>query len=133
MSETLDCEVLVIGSGPGGATTALLLAQAGHDVLMVEEGAHYSIDSAPSYSIEEMDQKYRNGGLNSTFGKTNVTYLEGRCVGGGSEINAALYHRPKVSTLEGWAERYALQDFDLDALWTHFEWVEEQMSVSRRG
>jgi choline dehydrogenase-like flavoprotein len=131
MSETLDCEVLVIGSGPGGATTALMLARAGHDVVMVEEGGHFSIDSAPSYSIEEMDQKYRNGGLNSTFGKTNVTYLEGRCVGGGSEINAALYHRPKVSTVEGWAERYAIQDFDLDELWTHFEWVEEQMSVSR--
>ena len=131
MSTTLDCEVLVIGSGPGGATTALLLAEAGLDVLIVEEGGHYSIDSAPSSSIEEMDQKYRNGGLNSTFGKTNVTYLEGRCVGGGSEINAALYHRPKVTTLEAWAERYQLEDFDLDELWTHFEWVEEQMSVSR--
>ena len=33
-----DCEVLVVGSGAGGATTAALLAEAGLDVLIVEEG-----------------------------------------------------------------------------------------------
>ncbi len=33
-----DCQVLVIGSGAGGATTAALLAEAGLDVLVVEEG-----------------------------------------------------------------------------------------------
>ena len=34
----LDAKVLVIGSGPGGAMTAHVLAQGGHDVLVVEEG-----------------------------------------------------------------------------------------------
>ena len=33
-----DCDVLVIGSGAGGATTAATLAVAGHEVLIVEEG-----------------------------------------------------------------------------------------------
>lgn len=74
--------------------TACLAAEAGRDVLVLEEGAHHPIDSAPSFSLAEMDQKYRNAGLNVTFGGTSITYLEGRCVGGGSEINAALYHRP---------------------------------------
>ena len=34
-----ECELLVIGSGAGGATTAALLAEAGRDVLIVEEGS----------------------------------------------------------------------------------------------
>ena len=34
----MDAEVLVIGSGAGGATTAAVLAEAGFDVLIVEEG-----------------------------------------------------------------------------------------------
>ena len=42
---TLDCDILVVGSGPGGATAAALLAEAGHDVLMVEEGAHHRLPS----------------------------------------------------------------------------------------
>ena len=74
---TRQTQVLVVGSGPGGATTSALLAEAGHDVLMVEEGPDLRVDSAPNYSAQEMSQKYRNHGLNTTFGKTGVTYIEG--------------------------------------------------------
>lgn len=129
--ETVDCEVLVIGSGPGGATTAALLAEAGLDVVLVEEGPDLGIESAPSYSIAEMNQKYRNGGLTATFGKTPVTYIEGRCVGGASEINAALYHRPLAETLRNWQLQYQIDDFDPDQLWPFFEAVERETSVSR--
>jgi len=31
-------QIVVVGSGPGGAITACLLAEAGRDVLLVEEG-----------------------------------------------------------------------------------------------
>ncbi|NNM69168.1 MAG: NAD(P)-binding protein [Gallionella sp.] len=34
------CEVLVIGGGPAGSTIAALLAQRGHDVLMLEKSKH---------------------------------------------------------------------------------------------
>ncbi|MEY2444807.1 MAG: hypothetical protein QOE00_1387, partial [Ilumatobacteraceae bacterium] len=34
----LDADVLVIGSGAGGATTAAVLAEEGFDVLIAEEG-----------------------------------------------------------------------------------------------
>ncbi len=125
-----DCQVLVIGSGPGGATTAALLAEAGHDVLMVEEGGHFGHDSAPAYSMAEMDQKYRNGGLTPAFGQTKVTYVEGRCVGGGSEINAALAHPPMARTLEDWRQRFQIADFGVDPLAAHFEAVERECFVS---
>ena len=47
----ITCEVLIIGSGPGGASTAALLAEAGRDVVLIEEGGNYSIDSAPNYTL----------------------------------------------------------------------------------
>ena len=115
-AERWNCDVLVVGSGPGGATTSCLLAEAGRDVLVVEEGRHLSLDSAPSYSLDEMNQKYRNGGLTTTFGSTNVTYIEGRCVGGASEINAALYHRPLPETLEEWRRDYRISSFSPESL-----------------
>jgi choline dehydrogenase-like flavoprotein len=130
---TRQTRILVVGSGPGGATTAALLAEAGHDVLMVEEGPDLRVDSAPNYSAQEMSQKYRNHGLNTTFGKTGVTYIEGRCVGGASEINAALYHRPHAETLDGWRRDFSIDDFGMQALERYFVEIEEELSVSRRA
>jgi choline dehydrogenase-like flavoprotein len=128
---TIECDLLVIGSGPGGATTACLAAEAGRDVLLVEEGSHHRLTSAEPFSLEEVDQKYRNAGLTPTFGKTAVTYIEGRCVGGGSEINAALCHMPTEQMLEEWASRYRLDEFGARALEPYFEEVKRDLSVSR--
>ena len=128
----LDCEVLVVGSGPGGAMTSSLLAEAGFDVLMVEEGRHHSVDSSKSYTLDEMNQKYRNGGLTSTLGNVNVTYIEGKCVGGASEINAALYHRPLAETLETWRRDFQIDDFEVQDLMDHFETIEGELGVSTR-
>ena len=131
--KTRQAQILVVGSGPGGATTAALLAEAGHDVLMVEEGPDLRVDSAPNYSAQEMSQKYRNHGLNTTFGKTGVTYIEGRCVGGASEINAALYHRPHAETLDAWRRDFRIDDFGMQALEPYFVEVERELSVSDRA
>ena len=37
---SVPCDILVIGGGPAGATAAALLAEAGHDVVLVEKSAH---------------------------------------------------------------------------------------------
>ncbi len=39
-SETLDCDVFVVGGGPAGATTATLLAQQGYRVIVVDKDHH---------------------------------------------------------------------------------------------
>ena len=88
-----SAEVVVIGSGPGGAVTATMCAEAGKSVLLIEEGRNLPLESAPHFSREEILQKYRNAGINIGLGKTKLAYVEGRCVGGGSEINRGLYHR----------------------------------------
>ena len=40
MSAGFDCDVLVVGGGPAGATLATLLAERGRDVLMLEKDHH---------------------------------------------------------------------------------------------
>jgi choline dehydrogenase-like flavoprotein len=132
MRRVVDTDVLVIGSGPGGATTAALLAEAGLDVLLVEEGDHHAVDSTPDHSIEQMDQKWRNGGLTKALGDPGVSYIEGRCVGGASESNAGLYHPPFPDGLEAWAETHQLPDFGADALAPFLAQVESELGVSRR-
>ena len=129
-TQTVDTQVLVIGSGPGGACAAARLAEEGWDVLLLEEGEDLPLDSAPAYSFEEMRQKYRGGGLTTTIGSTNVTYVEGMCVGGGSEINSGLYHRPRAETMNQWARDYQIQDFSYESLRPYFERVEADHHIS---
>lgn len=38
--ETVQCDVLVIGGGPAGSTAAALLAERGHDVLLLDKDEH---------------------------------------------------------------------------------------------
>ncbi len=45
-----SAEVVVVGSGPGGALAAMLLAEAGIDTLLLEEGEGFSNGSLPAHS-----------------------------------------------------------------------------------
>ncbi len=121
---------IVIGSGPGGSLTACLLAEAGHKVLLVEEGPYVRQEEVGSYSIKEMETKYRDGGLTVALGPTTVSYVEGRCVGGGSEINSGLYHRTPLEVLDRWRHEYKIDSFDDADLIPHFEACERDLRVS---
>jgi len=108
--DSLRAKIAVIGSGPGGAVTAALLAEAGRDVLILEEGRHLPLESCEPFTVAEMEQKYRNGGLTPAFGQPKIAYVEGRCAGGGSEINSGLYHRVPDDILERWRAEYQLAE-----------------------
>lgn len=120
MTGDLSADIVVIGSGPGGAVAATLFAEAGKSVLMLEEGEDLPLDSAAHFSREEILQKYRTGGIGVAFGRDKVAYVEGRCVGGGSEINRGLYHRTPEHVLERWRRDFAVDDLTTDGLAPHF-------------
>ncbi len=126
----LRAEIVVVGSGPGGAITACLLAEAGRDVLLVEEGDHLPLSSCEPFTREEMLQKYRNGGQTVALGKNKIAYVEGRCVGGGSEINSGLYHRTPPELLEQWQSEFEVEGLSEKEMLPHFEQCERDLSVS---
>lgn len=126
----INCNIAVVGSGPGGAITACLLAEAGYDVLLIEEGSFLGLASCTPFSLAEMEQKYRNGGITAAMGATKVQYVEGRCVGGGSEINSGLYHRTPPEILEKWRQEYQVEALEPRDLLPHFEACEQDVTVS---
>ncbi|WP_054441231.1 GMC family oxidoreductase N-terminal domain-containing protein [Novosphingobium sp. ST904] len=126
-------EVLVIGSGPGGAVSGTLFAQAGHRVTMVEEGQHLPLEAAPHFSREEMLLKYRNAGVGVALGRHKLAWVEGRCVGGGSEVNRGLYHRTPAYVLDDWRRRFDVRDLDLAGMTPHFAACEAIAKVEYAG
>ena len=123
-------EVLVIGSGAGGATTAATLASAGREVLVVEEGPWIDPDEIEDFSMQEMVVKYRHHGPSAALGAPPIAYAEGRCVGGSTEVNSGLWHRLPDDLVEEWAGTYDIDEFSPKALAAYAERVEEQQSVA---
>jgi choline dehydrogenase-like flavoprotein len=123
-------EVAVIGSGPGGAVTACMLAEGGRDVALLEEGAYRRLDSCEPFTGAEMAQKYRCGGVTMAMGRTRIAYAEGRCVGGGSEINSGLYHRTPPEILAEWQQEFQAEGLAERELSPFFEACERDVSVS---
>jgi choline dehydrogenase-like flavoprotein len=130
-AETLDTDVLVIGSGAGGAVTASTLARAGRNVTILEEGPWVDPDALEPFSLQEMVAKYRHGGSCAALGRPAIAYAEGRCVGGSTEINSGLYHRLPPELAEEWQREYQIEEFGADALDHYAQRIEEQLGVSR--
>lgn len=127
---TRRVDVVVVGSGPGGAVTARRLAEAGLEVVVLEEGDDVAQGEVEPYSLEQMRRQYRGGGLTAALGNPSVAYTEGRGVGGGSEVNSALYHRPPVDLLEQWSRAFDIADLDAASLAPWHEHVERELHVS---
>ncbi len=108
---TLDCDVLVIGSGAGGASVATTICEAGYDVIMLEEGPYLDAAHAPSSLPTSFKRMWRGNGVLAALGPTPVAYAEGRCVGGGTEINSAIFQRAPDQLLDSWAKTYSIADF----------------------
>ena len=126
----LSTDILVIGSGAGGATTAARLAAAGRQVTVVEEGPWIDPDEVEPFSLEEMVLKYRHRGSCATLGTPPIAYAEGRCVGGSTEVNSGLWHRLPDHLVEEWATTYAIDEFSPAALAGYAQRVEEDQTVS---
>jgi choline dehydrogenase-like flavoprotein len=130
MTTTLQTEVLIIGSGAGGAVTAARLAAGGRQVTIVEEGPWVSPDAVEPFSLEEMVAKYRHLGSSAALGAPPIAYAEGRCVGGSTEINSGLWHRLPRYLSDEWRQTYRIEAFTAETLDHYAAQVEEDQSVS---
>ncbi len=104
----VTADVVVVGTGAGGAAIGATLAEAGVDVVFVEEGGYHPTSSFNPYLEESLPRLWRDAGTSVIFGKSNFLYAEGRCVGGSTVINGAMTYRAPDEVLDGWAS--ALHD-----------------------
>ncbi len=124
-------QVLIIGSGAGGAATAAALAARGHEVVVLEEGPDVDTSGIATNSPAAIAQLYRHGGLTPILGKQTIAYVEGRCVGGSTEVNSAFWHRLPADCYARWRAEALLADCSPEIMEPYFELLERELSVSR--
>jgi choline dehydrogenase-like flavoprotein len=103
-----ECDIVIVGSGAGGAVAAATLAEAGLDVIVLEAGDSYDRDSYPSDPLEAIAALYRDGGLTIAEGRPSIPVPVARTVGGTTVINSGTCFRAPEPLLEHWRERYGI-------------------------
>ncbi len=109
--DTLRCDVVVVGSGPGGATVARDLATAGADVIVLEAGSWVQPHELPEDPLASLAMLYDGGGFRTTKGRPRMQLLYGRALGGTSVVNSAICWRLPQDVHDEWvADDPALGD-----------------------
>ncbi|MGM0576241.1 MAG: GMC family oxidoreductase [Myxococcota bacterium] len=131
--QRLDADVVIVGSGAGGAVVAAHLAEAGQDVIVLEEGPWVRPEEyarmRPSESLRTL---WRDGGMTAALGRggsplVNVTM--GRCVGGSSVLTGGVCFRIPGSVMDTWSREHGLSEFTPDRMEGVFQDVEQAVRV----
>jgi choline dehydrogenase-like flavoprotein len=125
---TLDCDVVVVGSGAGGATVATELALAGQRVIVLEEGKEVpAAEHGAMRQSESLRHVWREGGMTTAFGldgAPTVNVTMGRVVGGSSMVTGGVCFRVADSVLDRWSREMGLPELTpkgVDRYYTHVE------------
>ena len=123
----IDC--IVVGSGPGGATVAYQLQQAGKRVVLIEKGPWVvwgSMDTR-SYSTLMFQQD------NAATSDNGIILRSGETMGGGTTVNIDLAFSPLEATIQArvgeWKEKGLIDArfYTQEDLSAAYQWVREKI------
>ena len=123
-----QADVVVVGTGAGGAVVGTELAEAGKNVMFVEEGSWIPTDSFNPYTGESIPRLYRDAAATIIMGNPPIPYVEGRAVGGSTVINGGMAYRTPDRVLAEW-QKESGADLSVGAMEPLFERVEERVSA----
>lgn len=127
---TLEADVVILGSGAGGAAAAYELACRGLAVVIIEEGQYYDRSHFTGKLTEVIPKLYRSWGATVATGNAIIPVPVGCNVGGTTTINSGTCMRTPSSVLQRWREQ-GLEAFTEQAMAPWFEGVERMLSVQQ--
>jgi len=128
---TLDCDVVVVGSGAGGGVVAGLLAQAGRDVVVLERGTNPSSRDLTQVEGEMLEALFLDRGMIMTH-NGSMPILAGSCVGGGTVINWTTSFALPGPTRAEWDARSGLALFQSAGFQAALDRVSARLNVGTR-
>ena len=126
-----DCDVVVVGSGPAGATVARRLARQGCRVIVVEAGPWLQPSDFPDDMFSSLKMMFREMASSLTSSWPPIPILQGVAVGGSSVINGSICWRLPEYVHREWCERDpALADaLPWEEIEATFDGIEEDLHI----
>ena len=125
----LSADVVVIGSGAGGAVVAAELAASGSDVIVLEMGDYLNEGDFTGNEAEMMPRLYLGHGLLATS-DLGINVLAGSCLGGGTVVNWSDSLRTPPEVLQEWERGHGLEGVAGSDYQRGFDVAEHRIGVS---
>ena len=125
----LNVDVVVIGSGAGGAVAAARFAEGGREVVILEEGEYLH---APDFNEIEGDmvpRLYADQSMRATT-DASVSVLQGGAAGGGTTVNFMMMLQPAEAVLDEWSRVIGVHEYSMRDLAPHLDRVGREVHVS---
>ncbi|MGD0279594.1 MAG: GMC family oxidoreductase [Smithella sp.] len=126
--DNIEADVVVVGTGAGGAVVAKELAEKGYAVAIIEAGSFHRRHEFTGNPLDMIPLLYRNRAFTATLGNAIIPIQMGRAVGGTTLINSATCFRTPDDILQSWVAM-GLSDFTPEKIAPYFERVEEIVRV----
>jgi choline dehydrogenase-like flavoprotein len=102
--EVIETDVVIVGSGCGGAVSAKNLAEAGHRVLVVENAYHWTPEHFPMSEKDAWNHLFMNGAFISSD-DSSTSIVAGQSWGGGGTVNWSASLQTQGFVRREWASR----------------------------
>ncbi|MCJ1310361.1 hypothetical protein MMC25_004025 [Agyrium rufum] len=127
--ETVETDVVIIGSGCGAGVCAKNIAEAGHRVLVVEKAYHFDPKYLPMSERDAGIHLFNNGG-NDGSDDGSIFVVSASAFGGGGTINWSASLQPQAQVRAEWAEKDGLPFFQSAEFQTSLDRICQRMGVS---
>ncbi|OLN81826.1 Long-chain-alcohol oxidase FAO2-like protein 2 [Colletotrichum chlorophyti] len=128
----IETDVVIVGSGCGGAVAAKVLAEAGHKVLVVDKSYYYPPSQLPMSQDMGCQYLYENGGF-ITSDDNSLNLVAGSCWGGGGTVNWSVSLQTQGFVRKEWSEQRGLPFFTSPQFQNCLDKVCDFMGVSADG
>ena len=126
----IQCDVVIVGTGAGGAVIGKELAESGVAVVFVEAGDFVDRASFNGRPLDMQAKMYNRSAATIAVGNTAIPIPIGRTVGGSTTINSGTCYRAPAHVFEHWSRDFGLRDFSADSMAPHYQRVEAILGVA---
>jgi choline dehydrogenase-like flavoprotein len=127
----LETDYVVVGTGAGGASAALILARGGYRVALCEAGAWREPEDYPSSFYGALRDLCTDWGTLFSRGRSMIPVVQASCVGGTTVINSAIMSRMPGDVIEEWRALGLCEVFTEDAFGRVQDEIEAELGVER--
>lgn len=130
-ADEASADVIIVGTGAGGAVAGARLARKGKRVIFLEVGGSFTKRDFQRKSLVWSTRNlYAGSGLQISLGSPPILIPQGQCVGGSTVLNSGICFRPPTQRLEQWVKQVGADWLSPAAMKPYVSEIWERLAIA---